>query len=130
MGLGTIALAVERSTGYEKLDTWHGKVLSEREVAIIMAACEPILPHVTNQQEVFQIAVNIDRYLQPFDKSFINDIHLMLHVVENLTFLGIHINRFTKLDVEDKDNFLLILKNFGGQLFQCYKGLRDLCMLG
>ncbi len=132
-GTGTAAtgfFVLHRCTGYPEIPGWQGKILSSRQAYIIMAACEVILPSFLNSEQHRKVAENIDRYLYTFPKASLSDIRMMLGVVEHLTPIGFNFHRFTKLNTEDKNDYLNQFNNAGGQLRLCYRGIRDLCMLG
>lgn len=130
VAIGGAAIAYSRLTGYEDLPDWNGATLSKTEAQILIAACDVILPTGLDSETYFQVAVNVDTYVNTFSESAVNDIHLLFAVVEHITPISLHLSRFTKLDTKGKNDYLNTLDRIGWQLRQVYKGIRDLCLLG
>ena len=117
-------------TSYPKLNDWKGKILSQQQALIIIAACEVIIPEITDETIRKSVAVNIDRYIYTLPEDLSSQLNLLFTVVEHFTFLDFRVKRFTKLSITERESFLNKLNKTGADLRLVYKTLRDLCMMG
>ncbi len=133
LGTGIVAsgIIINRSTGYPNSNC-HYKILSSTEAYILKQSFTVILPSsiIENEELLNKIVMNIDAYLYTLPENLQADIHMMLTAIEQITFLGFNLNRFSDLNNEAKNEYLIKLNTMGGLLRQAYKGLRDICFLG
>ena len=121
--------ALHRCMCYDELSGWQGKVLSSHQALILMKAGEIILPPVSSQ-ELRQVLKNIDNYLFSLPVKLIQEIELMLSVAEHSTAMKLYVQPFTQLNLKQRGDYLANLNRSEGKLYLCYRGIRDLCMLG
>lgn len=121
------AVAWARVTGYEPI-AWTGTVLSSWEAQVIAAAA-PVLSGVTHLDGL-TVAANVDRFLLPMPPAMKLEIHQLMGLVEHGTGLGLQVRRFTRLDPDAREAFLLSLNVRGGLMAQAFRGLRDLVLMG
>lgn len=133
LGTGILAsgLIIHRTTGYPESKINY-KILSAKEAYILTTSFDVILPLaiIKNDELINKVLFNIDSYLYTLPEALQDDIHMMLTAIEQITFLGFNLNRFSELDSEKKNEYLLKLNQIGSLLSQAYKGLRDICFLG
>lgn len=133
LGTGILAsgLIIHRTTGYSESKINY-KILSAKEAYILIKSFDVILPLATikNDELINKALLNIDSYLYTLPEALQDDIHMMFTAIEQITFLGFNLNRFSELDIQKKDEYLLKLNQMGSLLSQAYKGLRDICFLG
>jgi hypothetical protein len=95
-----------------------------------MSACEVVIPKANTATKHLTIAENVDRYLYTMPKALMSQIDLVFEVVEHLTLVDFQYKRFTRLNLEQRNAYLLQLNDTGGDLRLVYRTLRDFCMLG
>lgn len=135
--LATSGLAVHRLSGY-RLPGWRGKVLSERQALIVMAAADALLPPAPPlvnpapaAPDFRLVASGVDLYLQGLPIASRREVALLLTFLEQATTpLGGYPHRLTRLPVAERRAFLASLQGCDGQLADAAKGVRDLVMLG
>lgn len=128
---GGAAIAWHRLTGYAELTGWAGQALSAREAQVVAAAAEAILGPEASGPSSLEVAANVDRFVATMRPAAQAEVHLLMNVIEHTTTpLGLRLDRFTRLEVKEREAFLAGLAAKGGQLAQAYRGIRDLCLLG
>ncbi len=123
-------LLTYRLTGYRDL-SWKGQVLSARQALILIAAAEALLPPIEGQPDLRSVALGVDRYalaLPPAVRAELGQLFLLIE--HGATPLLFGLERFTRMEPDERERFLSRLAGRGGLLAQAYRGLRDLCMLG
>ncbi|MBS1150813.1 MAG: D-cysteine desulfhydrase [Myxococcaceae bacterium] len=123
------AIAVARVTGYPPLPGWTGTVLARWEAQVIAAAAE-VLSGAT-EVEGLVVAANVDRFLTPVPPAMKAEIHQLMGLIEHgTTPLGLRLSRFTRLQPDAREAFLLSLNARGWLFAQAFRGLRDLVLMG
>lgn len=138
VGVAAVAARVGGYRGYGGASgarLWRGRVLSRREAAIFAASAEALVPTVAGRAidegpGWWEVAANIDRYIETLPPDTIRELRAMLVLVEQGTALGGGWARLTRLDPDRRREVLLAVGARGGLFAQAFRGLRDLCLLG
>jgi len=127
---GTAALAWRGCSGYPATN-FEPQVLAAWEVALLRSVATVVLaPHATDQQ-LAQLPERVDRYLLHLPRETQRELHAAFATVEHSTTLfGVSLRRFTTSERAAREAHLDQLASRGGLLGQCYRALRELCMLG
>ncbi len=129
-GAGAISAgAIARVTGYAEVKGWTGQVLRPWEAHVVAAAAE-VLTGVRGVDGLV-VAANVDRFLVPMPPAMKAEIHQLCGLLEHgTTPLGLRWSRFTRLDHDGREAFLLGLNARGGLMAQAFRGIRDLVLMG
>jgi D-cysteine desulfhydrase len=127
---GSAALVWQRCAGYPASE-FEPLVLAAWEVALLRSVATVVLaPHATDQQ-LEQLPERVDRYLVHLPRETQRELHAAFATVEHSTTLfGVSLQRFTTSPRAAREAHLDQLASRGGLLGQCYRALRELCMLG
>jgi D-cysteine desulfhydrase len=132
--LGGAAIATAgawyRGSGYDVL-SWEPRVLTAWQVALIRAVGEVVLAPRATEAQLDELAPRIDRYLVHLPLRTRHELTAALWTVEHgTTPLLVGWSRFTECDAEQRVRHLARLEGLGGLAQQCYRAVRELCMLG
>ncbi len=120
-----------RLLGYTDVPTWRGRVLSAREVRIVMALGEALLPvQAQTEAHLLLVAQGVDRYLSGLPSKLQLLSRAALGAVEQATPLGRMAQRMTRQSAPDRRTLLVRLHELGGPLAEAARGARDLVLVG
>jgi D-cysteine desulfhydrase len=126
---GLVGSAGLRVSGYPPIHGWFGHQLSTWQAHVLAAAAEVL----TGVPEVrpYDVATAVDRFVSTLPPGKRREIDALLSLVEHgTTPLGLRLSRFTELEPEAREAYLLSMASRGGLLADAARGLRDLVMLG
>lgn len=117
-------------TGYPAAPDWQGAMLSDREIGVLRALAEVVLPEPHAGPAFDGVPAAVDAYLVHLPEATRRDVHLLLLAIEQSTPLGLEFSRLTDLAPPDRDAYLRRLNSLGGLMGLMYRAARDLCLLG
>jgi hypothetical protein len=103
-------------------------VLTEKELAVLCAVCDRLLPGGSPTAREARVAERIDRELAFHGPRLQSDVKLAILLVEHGGWTRLSPTRFTARDPDAQDAWLEHMQNSDGLMAQAFAGLREIAM--